>query len=154
MADNFTVIYYYPHWIFIALGGILLIAELLGTGGYLLWSGIAAISVGLIAWFIPFLSWPILWILFSILTLVSAYLWYVWLKSKGKHLSKKGELNQPQHDLIGIKTVVTDAIVNGSGRVKIKDGTWSARCNKDLSVGQSVVVTSVDGIILNVEPVI
>ncbi|OCF95431.1 NfeD family protein [Gilliamella sp. wkB308] len=153
MADFFTVIYNSPHWIFIALGIIFLIAELLGIGGYALWCGISAICVGIIAWVIP-LSWPTLWFLFSIFTVVSVYLWYVWLKSKGKHRSSKNQINQPQHDLIGIKTVVTDAIVNGSGRVKIKDGTWSARCNQDLPVGQSVIVTSVDGIILSVEPII
>jgi inner membrane protein len=153
MNDFFMVFYNSPHWVFIALGGILLIIELLGTGGYGLWSGIAAIIVGLIAWILP-LSWPLLWILFAILTLVSAYLWWVWLKKQGKDKSSKGEINQPQQDLIGIKTVVTDAIVNGSGRVKIKDGTWSARCDKDLKVGQSVIIIAVDGIMLSVEPIV
>ncbi|MCO6559886.1 MAG: NfeD family protein, partial [Gilliamella sp.] len=104
MTDFFMVFYSSPHWVFIALGGILLIIELLGTGGYGLWSGIAAIIVGLIAWILP-LSWPILWILFAILTLVSAYLWWLWLKKQGKDKSSKGEINQPQQDLIGIKTV-------------------------------------------------
>ena len=53
MSDFLMVIYDSPHWVFIALGGLLLIAELLGTGGYALWSGIAAIAVGLIAWILP-----------------------------------------------------------------------------------------------------
>ncbi|MWP48453.1 MULTISPECIES: NfeD family protein [unclassified Gilliamella] len=152
MTDFFMVFYSSPNWVFIALGGILLIIELLGTGGYGLWSGIAAIIVGLIAWILP-LSWPILWILFAILTLVSAYLWWLWLKKHGKDKSSKGEINQPQQDLIGIKTVVTDAIINGSGRVKIKDGTWSARCDQDLNIGQHVIVEAVDGIILHVKPI-
>ncbi|WP_237397654.1 NfeD family protein [Gilliamella sp. Pas-s25] len=152
MTDFFMVFYNSPHWVFIALGGILLIAELLGTGGYGLWSGIAAIIVGLIACVLS-LSWPILWILFAILTLVSAYLWWLWLKKQGKDKSAKGAINQPQQDLIGIKTVVTDAIINGSGRVKIKDGTWSARCDQDLNVGQRVEVISVDDLILNVLPI-
>lgn len=153
MTDFALIIYNSPHWVFFILGGILLIAELLCSGGYLLWSGIAAIIVGLIAWCLP-LSWPILWILFSIFTLVSAYIWWGWLKKKGQDRSSKGEINQPQQDLIGTKTVVTKAIVNGSGRVKIKDGTWSATCDKDLPVGQVVIVTSVDGITLNVEPIL
>lgn len=150
MTDFLTVIYDYPHWVFIALGGILLILELLGTSGYGLWSGIAAIVVGLIAWVVP-LSWPILWILFAIFTLVSAYLWWVWLKKHGKDKSGKSEINQPQQELIGIKTIVTEAIINGSGRVKIKDGTWSAKCNQDLEIGQSVEVIAVDGLVLKVK---
>jgi inner membrane protein len=152
MTDSFIVIYNSPHWIFMALGGILLIIELLGTAGYGLWSGIAAIVVGLIAWVVP-LSWTTLWILFAIFTLISAYLWWVWLKKRGKDKSDKGELNQPQQELIGIRTTVTDAITNGSGRVKIKDGTWSAKCNEDLEVGQHVIVTAVNGLTLTVKPI-
>jgi inner membrane protein len=152
MTDSFIVIYNSPHWIFMALGGILLIIELLGTAGYGLWSGIAAIVVGLIAWVVP-LSWTTLWILFAIFTLISAYLWWVWLKKRGKDKSDKGELNQPQQELIGIRTTVTDAITNGSGRVKIKDGTWSAKCNQDLEVGQHVIVTAVNGLTLTVKPI-
>ena len=151
MTDFLTVIYDYPHWVFIALGGILLIIELLGTAGYGLWSGIAAIVVGLIAWAIP-LSWPILWILFSIFTLISAYLWWLWLKKREQDRASKIAINQPQQELIGTTTFVTDAIINGSGRVKIKDGTWSAKCNQDLEVGHPVEVIAVDGIILTVIP--
>jgi Membrane protein implicated in regulation of membrane protease activity len=119
MTDFLMVIYNSPHWVFFALGGILLIAELLGTGGYALWSGMAAIIVGLIAWILP-LSWPVLWILFAIFTLISAYLWWAWLKKRDNNKSSKVEINQPQQELIGIRTIVTDAITNGSGRVKIK----------------------------------
>lgn len=151
MSDFLMVIYDSPHWVFIALGGLLLIAELLGTGGYALWSGIAAIVVGLIACILP-LSWPVLWILFSIFTLTSAYIWCVVLKKRDHNQSRKNQINQPQQELIGIKTVVTDAIINGSGRVKIKDGTWSARCDKDLDVGQSVEVISINGLTLHVKP--
>lgn len=151
MTNFLTVIYNSPNWVFFTLGGILLIAELLGSGGYSLWSGIAAIAVGLIACILP-LSWPILWILFSIFTLVSAYLWWAVLKKRDENKSQKNQINQPQQELIGVKTVVTDAIINGYGRIKIKDGTWSAKCNKDLEVGQLVEVISIDGVILNVQP--
>ncbi|OCG09093.1 hypothetical protein A9G13_03305 [Gilliamella sp. wkB178] len=152
MIDFLTAIYYSPHWVFIALGGLLLIAELLGTGGYALWTGIAAIIVGLIAWILP-LSWPVLWLLFAIFTIISAYLWWLWLRKNGKDKSSKGEINQPQQDLIGIKTVVTEAVVNGFGRVKIKDGSWSARCDNDLPIGELVEVIAVDGLTLTIKPV-
>lgn len=44
----------HPHWFWLTLGGLLLAAEMLGTSGYLLWSGLAAVMVGIIEWFIPF----------------------------------------------------------------------------------------------------
>jgi inner membrane protein len=151
MTDFFMVFYNSPHWVFIALGGILLIAELIGTSGYGLWAGCAAIIVGLMAWALP-LSWSTLWILFAILTVISAYLWWFWLRRNGQDKSSKSEINQPQQDLIGIKTIVTVPIINGSGRVKIKDGTWPAKCNQDLNAGQYVEVISVDGLTLYVQP--
>lgn len=147
MTDFLSALYYSPHWVFLALGGILLIAELLGTGGYALWSGIAAIVVGVIAWIAP-LPWPVLWILFAIFTLISAYIWWLWLKRNGNDKAKKGQLNQPQQDLIGIKTIVVESIINGSGRVKIKDGTWSAKCETNLVTGTPVEVVAVDGLTL------
>jgi len=149
MTEFLSAIYTNPQWIFIALGGVLLIIELLGTAGYSLWSGISAFIVGLIAWIIP-LSWPILWVLFAIFTLVTAYVWWLWLKKHGGDKAEKGTINQPQKDLIGIKTVVVEPIKNGYGRVKIKDGTWPANCNEDLATGQRVEVIAVDGLMLTV----
>lgn len=150
MTEFLSAIYTNPHWVFIALGGVLLIIELLGTGGYSLWSGISAFIVGLIVWIVP-IAWPLLWLLFAIFTMVTAYAWWVWLKKHGGDKAEKGTLNQPQLDLIGITTVVVQPITNGYGRVKIKDGTWSANCNVDLDVGARVIVVAVDGIMLKVE---
>lgn len=138
-----------PHLVFIALGGVLLIIELLGTAGYSLWSGISAFIVGAIAWILP-LAWSVLWILFAIFTLLTAYLWYLWLKRDGRDRSTKGVLNQPKLDLIGMKTVVVEAITNGFGRVKIKDSTWIASCEHDYPVGEKMIVVDVDGNILKV----
>lgn len=149
MTEFVSAIYTNPHWVFIALGGVLLIIELLGTGGYSLWSGISAFIVGLIAWIVP-VSWPILWILFAIFTLITAYVWWVWLKKHGGDKAEKGILNQPQKDLIGITTIVVEPIINGYGRVKIKDGTWSAHSDEDMETGARVKVIAVDGIMLKI----
>ena len=129
-----STIYNSPHWFFLILSGILLIVELLGTSGYSLWSGVSAFFVAIIAWIIPF-SWTFLWIIFAILTMVTAY------------------VNQPKSDLIGIKTVVVEAITNGNGRVKINDGTWMATSDQNLAVGERVVVVDVDGLILKVNKI-
>lgn len=149
MTDFLSALYSSPHWVFIALGCLLLIAELLGTGGYTLWSGIAAILVGIMSWTMA-LSWPLLWILFAIFTLISAYLWWLWLKKNWKDKAEKGLLNQPQKELIGIETVVVNPIIHGIGRVKIKDGSWSARCDEDLPVGTPVRVVDVNGLVVSV----
>ena len=152
MTDIFSSLLAAPHWVFISLGGVLLIVELLGTGGYSLWSGISAVLVGVIAWLFPAFSWIVLWILFAVFTLITAYVWWLWMKKHGDK-SVKNQLNQPRNELIGVKTVVVSAIINGSGRVKIKDGSWSATSSHDLSLGTKVIVTDVDGLILTVEKI-
>ena len=149
MAEFLTALYSNPSWVFIALGGVLLIIELLGTGGYSLWSGISAFIVGSLAWIVPF-SWSMLWILFAIFTLLTAYVWYLWLKRNGKDKSERGVLNQPQRDLIGLKTVVVEAIINGHGRIKVNDSTWMAKSEQNFNIGEYVTVVDFDGNILKV----
>ena len=41
-----------PWWLWLSVGGVLLAAEMLGASGYLLWSGVAALLVSLLVWFI------------------------------------------------------------------------------------------------------
>ncbi len=98
-----------PALFWLCLGVLLLIAEMLGTAGYLLWSGMAALCVALIAWILP-IGWPIQGILFALLTVISAILWRIWLKRK--KLSKEAEnLNQKSHQLIGIKAGDTVKVI-------------------------------------------
>lgn len=46
----------HPHIFWLSLGGLLLAAEMLGSNGYLLWSGVAAVITGLVVWLLP-LGW-------------------------------------------------------------------------------------------------
>lgn len=80
----------HPALFWLCLGGLLLIAEMLGTAGYLLWSGMAALCVSLLAWMLP-INWPIQGVLFAILTVISAVLWHLWLKRR-KQSKEAGEL--------------------------------------------------------------
>lgn len=137
-----------PALFWLCLGGLLLITEMLGTAGYLLWSGMAALCVSLITWILP-ISWPIQGILFAILTVISAVLWHLWLKRR--KLSKEAEnLNQKTHQLIGIHAVLLSDTENGFSRVKLADGSWRVYSNTPLLAGDKVTVTAIDGITLQV----
>lgn len=57
-----------PLWFWLSLGGVLLAAEMLGAGGYLLWSGVAALLVGALIWLLPPLSWAWQGMIFAVLT--------------------------------------------------------------------------------------
>ncbi|NDL65049.1 NfeD family protein [Acerihabitans arboris] len=141
---------YNPHWFWISLGGLLLAAEMLGASGYMLWSGIAAVLVGLAVWVVP-LDWEWQGAMFALLTICAALGWWYWLRTRSKTYPAS-LLNRRGDQLIGVKTVLSEPLVNGVGRVRIGDSTWRARCDTDLAMGTQVEVIAVDGITLRVRP--
>ncbi|CAB5567970.1 NfeD family protein [Providencia hangzhouensis] len=139
-----------PAWFWLCLGGLLLIGELLGTAGYLLWSGIAAVLVGVITWVLPFIGWEWQGILFAIFTVVSAVLWRNWLRNRQKN--KADNVNQISHQLIGVKGRLLSDTEEGFSRVRLADGSWRVYSDTPLSANTEVVVIAVDGITLQVKP--
>ncbi|MGG4672461.1 NfeD family protein [Providencia sp. Me1] len=137
-------------WFWLCLGGLLLIGELLGTAGYLLWSGIAAVLVGVITWVLPFIGWEWQGILFAIFTVVSAVLWRNWLRNRQKN--KADNVNQISHQLIGVKGRLLSDTEEGFSRVRLADGSWRVYSDTPLSANTEVVVIAVDGITLQVKP--
>ncbi|PHM40085.1 membrane protein [Xenorhabdus mauleonii] len=141
-----------PVWFWLCFGGLLLIAELLGTGGYLLWTGTAAVVVALLTWIFPNMAWELQGVLFAVLTLVSVIAWRSWLRRRPQKASDK-TLNQKDHQLIGIRTHLITDTENGYGRVKLADGSWRVHCNQELPANTEVEIIAVDGITLQVRPV-
>ncbi|CAK6495344.1 Inner membrane protein YbbJ [Pantoea sp. Nvir] len=140
----------HPHWFWLTLGGLLLAAEMLGTSGYLLWSGIAAVLVGIIEWLTPF-SWTAQGTLFAVLTLVCVYLWYRWMRQRERH-QQPNSLNQRGNQLIGTHLTLEAPLVNGIGHVRLGDSSWRVQAERDLPAGTQVVVTGIEGITLHITP--
>lgn len=140
----------HPHWFWLTLGGLLLAAEMLGTSGYLLWSGIAAVLVGLVEWLSPF-SWTAQGTLFALLTLVCVYLWYRWIRHRERH-QQPNSLNQRGNQLIGTHLTLDAPLINGIGHVKLGDSSWRVQADQDLPAGTQVIVTGVEGITLHITP--
>ncbi|AYH47257.1 hypothetical protein B6N31_05880 [Dickeya fangzhongdai] len=138
------------HWFWLSLGGLLLAAEMLGAGGYLLWSGIAALLTGILAWLLP-LDWTWQCIAFAVLTVAAALLWWQWLRQR---IEKQPPpvLNQRGQQLIGLHTTLTEPLVNGFGRVNIGDSSWRIQAEQDLPAGTVVEIIAVEGITLRVRP--
>ncbi|WPD77064.1 NfeD family protein [Dickeya fangzhongdai] len=138
------------HWFWLSLGGLLLAAEMLGAGGYLLWSGIAALLTGILTWLLP-LDWTWQCIAFAVLTVAAALLWWQWLR---RRIEKQPPpvLNQRGQQLIGLHTTLTEPLVNGFGRVSIGDSSWRVQAEQDLPAGTVVEIIAVEGITLRVKP--
>ncbi|WP_239952742.1 NfeD family protein [Pantoea sp. Z09] len=138
----------HPHWFWLTLGGLLLAAEMLGTSGYLLWSGIAAVLVGVVEWLAPF-SWTAQGSLFAVLTLVCVYLWYRWMRHRERS-QQPNSLNQRGAQLIGTLLTLDAPLVNGIGHVKLGDSSWRVQADQDLPAGARVIVTGIEGITLHI----
>jgi membrane protein implicated in regulation of membrane protease activity len=137
-------------WDWLALGTVLLILEVFGAGGYLLWLGIAAAAVGVITFAVPALTWAMQLPLFAALSLLTAAYWWRRQRSVARPSDQPG-LNMRGQELVGRTLLVTDAIVDGRGKVKVGDGVWLAR-GPDAAVGSRVQVTGLDGTVLLVVP--
>jgi membrane protein implicated in regulation of membrane protease activity len=133
-----------PYQLWLIIGGVLLAAELLGTAGYALWSGVSAVIVALIAYLFP-MSWQLQWITFAVLGIIVAILWWKWSQSRTHKIKSANLLNRPYLSLIGTQCTLIEPIQNGYGRVKLADGSWRVKSDSELPVGAIVIVEAVEG---------
>lgn len=143
----------HPHIFWLTLGGLLLAAEMLGSNGYLLWSGVAGVVTGLLTWAIP-LSWEWQGTLFAVLTLLAAWLWSKWLRKRMRQQRPAdAQLNQRGQQLVGRRFTLDSALENGRGHVRVGDSSWPVLADEDLAAGSKVEVVAVDGITLRVRTI-
>ena len=139
------------HWLWWGIGVLLLAAEMVIPGVYLLWIGIAGLATGLLAFFMPDLGFDGHGLAFAILGAASIYIgnrfFYARLHEEGEPI-----VNTRGQSHIGKIYIVSDAIVNGRGHVTVGDSRWLAE-GPDSAEGTRVKVTSINGIVMNVEPV-
>ena len=136
-------------WDWLAFGTVLLILEVFGAGGYLLWIGVAAASVGVLTYLFPELPWAWQFIIFALLSVLTAVLWWQRQRSAAKPSDVPG-LNQRGREFVGRTFVLHEAIVGGRGKIKAGDTLWLVS-GPDLPAGSEVRVTGQDGVLLKVE---
>ncbi|MDV2309076.1 NfeD family protein [Vibrio cholerae] len=139
-------------WHWLALGLLLLAAELLGTAGYFLWLGLSALLVGVLLAVMP-LGWQLQWLAFASFSLVTTWLWWRRQFSRDKKQDTKRDLNQKEKQLLGRIIPITEDTPAGEFQVTLGDTAWTARCDQQLAAGSRVSVVAVDGIILVVQPI-
>ena len=146
MFTNLTLHY---GWWLLALA--LIGAELLMPDFFLLWIGIAAAALGLILVFAPDLSFLMQAVLFVVLSVVSCFVYWRFVRRALDQRSEQPLLNRRAAQLIGRRYVLDTAIVNGQGKARVGDSMWLVE-GPDLPAGATVEVQSVDGATLKVQP--
>lgn len=136
-------------WDWLGLGTVLLILEVFGAGGYLLWMGVAAAAVGVLTFVIPGMHWTLQFLLFAVTSVLTALYWWRRQRTVSRPSDQPG-LNMRGQELIGRVFIVQSAIVDGRGKIKVGDGVWLVS-GPDTAVGGQVRVVGQDGAILRVE---
>ena len=140
-------------WGWFILGLLLLVAELIVPGVFLIWVGIAALILGAGALVLQpffFIPWQLQLIAFAVLSVISILVGRRLLSGR-ESVSDQPLLNQRAASLIGRTAIVSEAIVNGRGRIRLDDTTWTAE-GPDAPAGATVRITGGDGGKLRVEP--
>ncbi|WP_337190880.1 NfeD family protein [Qipengyuania algicida] len=137
------------YWIWIAVGLVLALLELVVPGVYLIWLALAALATGLLV-FVGDPPAAMQIVSFVFLSLIFAYSARRFL-SDSPIVSSDPLLNNRLGRLMGETAVVTQAIDGGSGRVRVGDSEWIA-LGPDVASGQRVRITGHRGSQLLVEP--
>ena len=144
---SFQVVFWY-WW---ALAAVLLVFEMLLPGVVFLFLAVGALASGAVLLAAPGLSLELQLVIFAVVAVASAIALRPTLRRLQQSRTAEPSMNARGESLVG-KIVVLDApILNGRGRIKLGDGSWSVT-GPDMVAGAKVRVRGVDGNELKVEP--
>ena len=136
-------------WTWAAAALLLMAAETLVPGAFLLWLGFAAAAVFVIVLLVPGIPLLAQVAAFVVLSFVSIAIYRKWFRGRERP-SDQPHLNQRAAHHIGRQIVLERAIEGGRGRAKIGDAYWDVT-GPTLPAGAPVRVVAVDGMTLVVE---
>ena len=144
MIDNLE-----PGWLWMIGGILLLIAEIIAPGFFLVFIGVAALATGA---FTLLFGMPLAFqlILFTIYALVAVMIGRKIYANQAAD-SSDPLLNDRVARMVGKSVTVIEMVDEHSGRVRVGDSEWSARGGPGRP-GERVRITGVDGNCLLVEP--
>jgi membrane protein implicated in regulation of membrane protease activity len=130
-------------WHWFALGLVLLIVEMSGAGGYLLWVGIAAGVTGGLLFLAPDIGWQLQILIFSISSVGCTLGWWQY-QLRNPRACEEPLLNKRSAQYIGRVFTLSDAIENGRGKIRVDDSFWEVSALEDMPAGVRVKVISLE----------
>lgn len=141
---------YDPGWLWLIGGVILLIAELIAPGYFLMFIGAAGIVTGLLSLVVP-IGLALQLAVFAVLAAVIARFGGRFAYSYKYEHTTDPFLNNRVARLLGEVVTVEEPVDAHRGRVRVGDSVWSAR-GGPANVGERVRIVDVDGNCLKVQP--
>ena len=139
----------HPGWIWAIAGLVLLIAEVITPGFFLMFLGAAAVATGVAALFLP-IGLVLQLALFAVLALLFVRVGGRRAYAMRYDHSSDPFLNDRVSQLIDRVVVVVEPVDANGGRVKVGDSIWSAR-GGPAAAGDRVRIVDVEGNCLKVE---
>jgi hypothetical protein len=130
-------------WHWLALGLLLLMVEMAGAGGYLLWVGLSAGLTGCVLWLFPQLTWQMQLVLFSVASVAMALGWWQYQQRRPGIVSEP-LLNKRSAQYIGRVFTLSDDIENGRGKIRVDDSFWEVTAGRDMPAGTKVKIIAVE----------
>ena len=134
-------------WAVLAL--LLIAAETLAPGAFLLWMGLAAAAVFLGVLLVPGIPVLAQAAAFVVLSFVTIQVYRKWFR-KAARQSDQPLLNRRAAQAIGRVAELDQAIDRGRGRIRLDDAFWTVE-GPDLPAGTPLRVIAVDGMVLKVQ---
>lgn len=137
-------------WLWLVLGILLVVAETMVPGIFLIWFGLAALLTALIDWLFG-MPWQANLAVFAVLAVAAAFAGWHFTRRKDEEFGDTPMLNRRAEALVGRVLPLDRAIVSGEGRVRIDDSVWRVT-GPELPAGTLVRIARVVGTTLAVEP--
>ncbi|MDC0611602.1 NfeD family protein [Vibrio sp.] len=129
------------HWL--SLGLVLLTLELIGTGGYFLWLGFSALSIGIVLC-IRDVPWDIQWQAFCGFAFLTC--WLCWKKNfYRKPVKNEAYQRINPEQLLGQTFRLEESVLEGEFNVEIEQTKWLAITQTPILAGSIVTVYDHDG---------
>lgn len=135
-------------WHWLVLGMALLAIEMFVPIFTALWFGVAALVVGILLWFMPNWSPAGQMLTWGILSIVSALLWFKYLKPLSVDRTKAGLSREAVIGQVGFITVIPQDSQVGTVRFSLPvlgDDEWLCRSEEQLELGERVRVIDILG---------
>lgn len=137
-----------PWMMWMIVGVVLLILELVSMTFFLLWIGVAALITGVAAIVVP-TAW-VQWLVFALASVA------LLIATRPLARSIHGRVTQPSNvdAMIGSRALVIEAIdpLKNIGRVRVGSDEWRARADQAIAEEVWTEIVSVEGTTLTVRP--
>ncbi len=140
-------------WSWWVAGMVLLAAELVAPGVFLVWIGLGALTTGVLSllfWDAGFWVWQVQSLVFAAFSVVFTLIGRKIMRGRGAD-SDEPHLNQRVASLVGRTATLEEPIREGRGRIRLDDTWWPVN-GPDLPTGTRIRIAAGHGRDLTVEP--